>query len=167
MDRQIKPPMQPIVIDDRGVYRFLENRIISRLVDHGRRTGYGLNEIAHDFHNGIFNVDEQMQLSQLIGYSIEGYGTLSYVSDESYEEALEQKNKLQEIIDCSYMDKQAPKLRDAYDGAREDLAIWKRRALEAERDLRKERESNERFVASRLMPLIAVSVIAAFFCFLS
>ncbi|WYX32167.1 hypothetical protein WJ976_12985 [Achromobacter denitrificans] len=36
---------------------------------------------------------------------------------------------------------------DAYQGAREDLAIWKRRALEAERDLRAERETSSRLVA--------------------
>ncbi|MBN3270166.1 hypothetical protein CUR95_24200 [Bordetella bronchiseptica] len=36
---------------------------------------------------------------------------------------------------------------DAYEGAREDLAIWKRRALEAERDLRAERETSSRLVA--------------------
>ncbi|MGV8294004.1 hypothetical protein ACV36C_34545, partial [Pseudomonas aeruginosa] len=37
---------------------------------------------------------------------------------------------------------------DAYKGAREDLAIWKRRALEAERDLRAERETSSRLVAT-------------------
>ncbi|MFC4927808.1 hypothetical protein [Delftia deserti] len=41
----------------------------------------------------------------------------------------------------------ATDLTDAYTGAREDLTIWKRRALEAERDLRAEREANARLVA--------------------
>ncbi|QQB37946.1 hypothetical protein I6I07_15785 [Achromobacter deleyi] len=36
----------------------------------------------------------------------------------------------------------------AYEGAREDLAIWKRRAREAERDLRTERETSSRLVAA-------------------
>src|SRR5690606_12669348 len=40
-----------------------------------------------------------------------------------------------------------PDFADAYEGAREDLAIWKRRALEAERDLRAERETSSRLVA--------------------
>ena len=35
-------------------------------------------------------------------------------------------------------------MQDAYVGAREDLAIWKRRALEAERDLRAERAARAR-----------------------
>lgn len=38
-------------------------------------------------------------------------------------------------------------MQDAYVGAREDLAIWKRRALEAERDLRAERETASRLAA--------------------
>ncbi|GKS92760.1 hypothetical protein [Acidovorax sp. SUPP2539] len=37
---------------------------------------------------------------------------------------------------------------DAYSGAREDLAIWKRRALEAERDLRAERETSARLASA-------------------
>lgn len=36
---------------------------------------------------------------------------------------------------------------DAYAGAREDLSIWKRRALEAERDLRAERATTSRLAA--------------------
>ena len=36
---------------------------------------------------------------------------------------------------------------DAYEGAREDLSIWKRRALEAERDLRTEKATTARLVA--------------------
>ncbi|CAB3899748.1 hypothetical protein [Achromobacter deleyi] len=47
---------------------------------------------------------------------------------------------------ASYAAPQAskPDFADAYEGAREDLAIWKRRALEAERDLRAERETSSR-----------------------
>lgn len=40
-----------------------------------------------------------------------------------------------------------PDYADAYEGAREDLAIWKRRALVAERDLRKEREVSSRLAS--------------------
>ncbi len=36
---------------------------------------------------------------------------------------------------------------DAYQGAREDLAIWKRRALEAESALRTEQEASSRLAA--------------------
>lgn len=41
----------------------------------------------------------------------------------------------------------AAAMRDAYEGAREDSVIWKKRALEAERDLRSERESTSRLAA--------------------
>ena len=40
-----------------------------------------------------------------------------------------------------------PASSDAYEGAREDLSIWKRRALEAERDLRAEKAAAARLVA--------------------
>jgi hypothetical protein len=41
----------------------------------------------------------------------------------------------------------SPDFADAYEGAREDLAIWKRRALEAENLLRIERDTSRRLVA--------------------
>lgn len=41
-----------------------------------------------------------------------------------------------------------PDFADAYAGAREDLSIWKRRALEAERDLRAERITSARLSAA-------------------
>ncbi|ELY4307208.1 hypothetical protein SMZ19_003863 [Cronobacter sakazakii] len=34
-----------------------------------------------------FDAEDRMQLAQLIGYSLSGYGSLSYVSDESYARA--------------------------------------------------------------------------------
>lgn len=75
-----KHPMQPLVIDDSGNIRFKQNKIIKYLVESGR---INLNEIALL----PFSNEDQMQLAQLIGYSVNGYGELSYVSDESYEEA--------------------------------------------------------------------------------
>lgn len=71
-----KFPMQPIKDG-----RFIENRIVARLVD---SFPGGMNAIAE----GGFTNEEHMQLAQLIGYSVHGYATLSYVSDESYEAAL-------------------------------------------------------------------------------
>lgn len=76
-------PMQPLVTDKHGVLRFKENRIVSALLEHSRKHGYGLNEVAH----GNFTPEEHMQVAQLIGYSLDGYGTLSYVTDESYDRA--------------------------------------------------------------------------------
>ncbi|MFV5329600.1 hypothetical protein ACNHE6_18620 [Enterobacter roggenkampii] len=76
-------PMQPLVIDAHGTLRFKENPIIRALLDYATEHGYGLNEIARE----EFDAKDQMQLAQLIGYSLSGYGTLSYVTDESYERA--------------------------------------------------------------------------------
>jgi len=72
--------MQPIVVAKDGAIRFLENRIIRDLLE---TSSLCLNKIAvRDYTD-----DERMQLAQLIGYSVSGYGELSYVSDESYSKA--------------------------------------------------------------------------------
>lgn len=76
-------PMQPVVLAAGGVIRFKENRIVSAFLDNSRRHGYGLNEAARD----DYTPEERMQVAQLIGYSVSGYGSLSFVTDESCEEA--------------------------------------------------------------------------------
>lgn len=76
-------PMQPLVIDAHGTLRFKENPIVRKLLDYATVHGYGLNEMALEH----FDAEDRMQLAQLIGYSLSGYGTLSYVTDESYERA--------------------------------------------------------------------------------
>jgi len=60
--------------------RFVENAIVVWLLDNG---GIDLNDIAcHPFSN-----EDREQFAQLIGYSLSGYGSLSYVSDDSYVKA--------------------------------------------------------------------------------
>lgn len=76
-------PMQPVVLCAGDIVRFKENRIVSALLDKSSENGYGLNEIAMDAANGHFNFYERMRLAQLIGYSVSGYGDLSYASEES------------------------------------------------------------------------------------
>ncbi|WP_225988633.1 hypothetical protein [Leclercia adecarboxylata] len=76
-------PMQPLVMDAHGTLRFKENPIVRKLLDYAAEPGYGLNEIAR----AQFDAEDQMQLAQLIGYSLSGYGTLSYVTDKSYDRA--------------------------------------------------------------------------------
>ncbi|ELT7764224.1 hypothetical protein ACVGX7_08915 [Enterobacter hormaechei] len=78
-----KLPMQPLAIDAHGTLRFKENPIVRKLLDYATEHGYGLNEIALD----EFEAEDQMQLAKLIGYSLSGYGSLSYVTDESYDRA--------------------------------------------------------------------------------
>ncbi len=65
-------PIQPIVDG-----RFVPNKVVQYLLDNG---GIDMNKIAVQG----FPKEDQEQFAQLIGYSLSGYGDLSYVSDESY-----------------------------------------------------------------------------------
>lgn len=78
----MKHPIQPIITDPHGVERFKENKIVSALLDFGRDHGFGLNQIACL----PFTVEDRRQLTQLIGYSVSGYGDLSYVTEADLEE---------------------------------------------------------------------------------
>lgn len=80
MDKNIRHPIQPLIIDKHGCIRFKDNAIVGFL-SAGR-----FNELAAmDFEQ-----EDHEQLAQLIGYSLDGFGTLSYVSDETYERAAAQ-----------------------------------------------------------------------------
>lgn len=76
-------PMQPIVWAKDGCIRFLANRMVNDLYEFACPRGMGLNEMAA----GDYTQEERMQFAQLIGYSVSGYGGLSYVSDESRDKA--------------------------------------------------------------------------------
>lgn len=76
-------PMQPLRIDQFGTLRFKANPIIQHLLDVAGIIGVDMNTIAMQ----EFEAEDQMQFAQLIGYSLSGYGELSYVTDESYERA--------------------------------------------------------------------------------
>ena len=72
-------PLQPIIEKD-GVHRFQENRIIRTLLNTSRLT---LNDLAiMDFTD-----EEQCQFAQLLGYSLNGYEELPYVSDKEWRRA--------------------------------------------------------------------------------
>ena len=72
-----KHPIQPLYMDDQEVIRFKSNKIVQWLLDAGP---YDLNDIAKmDFDN-----DDRIQFAQLIGYSLDGAGDLSYFDDETY-----------------------------------------------------------------------------------
>ena len=76
-------PMQPIELAQDGVIRFKTNRMVNDLYEFSVARGFGLNEMARR----DYTPDERMQFAQLIGYSVSGYGGLSYVSDESANKA--------------------------------------------------------------------------------
>jgi hypothetical protein len=70
-------PMQPIILDEHGRDRFRENVLVRYILDNG---GIDLNHLA----TVGAPVHDREQFAQLIGYSLAGYGELSYVTDESY-----------------------------------------------------------------------------------
>jgi len=72
-----KNPIQPVSNNEHGVLRFQENAIVSFLLDNG---GIDMNKLAVL----EFSDDDRQQFAQLIGYSLSGYGSLSYVSDDAY-----------------------------------------------------------------------------------
>jgi len=76
----IRHPIQPLVMVD-GTLRYKQNKIVRALLDHSSERGLDMNEIAR---RGFSN-DDQVQFAQLIGYSHDGAGTLSYFPDEVWE----------------------------------------------------------------------------------
>ena len=71
-------PNQAVYMDGKRA-RFRANKIVRFLVDFAQSKGIGLNELG----SMPFDAADRMQLAQLIGYSVDGYAELSYVSDES------------------------------------------------------------------------------------
>lgn len=90
-------PMQPIVLASDGVVRFQENRIVSRLVkaaEKGQRLN--INDIAICAAQGMYTDAEQMQLAQLIGYNVSGFGDLSYADRRVVKRADDKAQKIWE-----------------------------------------------------------------------
>lgn len=74
---ELKQPVQPVGLDAAGVARFKDNKIVVFLLDAGP---FDMNQLA--LMN--FSHEDRAQFAQLIGYSLAGYGELSYVSHETY-----------------------------------------------------------------------------------
>lgn len=83
MSNKPQHPVQPFVRDEYGTIRFLSNPIVEFLLD---AYGPGLNKLA----TKGFDQEDWQQFAQLIGYSLDGFGTLSYVSDETWSRVNEQ-----------------------------------------------------------------------------
>lgn len=76
-----KHPMQPIEFDDQGTARFKQNALVRYLLDAGP---IDLNQLA--VLPNIPNEDHE-QLAQLIGYSVSGFGDLSYADPKTVAQA--------------------------------------------------------------------------------
>lgn len=82
----MKHPRQPIGwVGD--VIRFKENKIVSWMLDMGRHgLRFDLNDIVLKCHRGEFEFEDLIQLDQLMGYSVSGFGDLSYVPEDEVAE---------------------------------------------------------------------------------
>ncbi len=78
---EISHPMQPFEMVGK-VLRFKENPIVSYLLEKG---GLDMNHLACQ----DFTEEDRQHFAQLIGYSLSGWGTLSYVNDQKWQEAQE------------------------------------------------------------------------------
>lgn len=95
-------PVQPIVYEGEGeeaVIRFKRNAIVDFLLDWAKDRGMGLNDLArlpgpHPTYGGAFPDDDWQQLAQLIGYSVGGYGDLSYSDPKVAEEAQKEATRM-------------------------------------------------------------------------
>ena len=99
-------PIQPIEKDEHGTLRFKKNAIVDFLAKDR------LNELAAM----DFSREDWEQLAQLIGYSLSGFGDLSYVSDETYDTA-----ERMTVPGWSEVDSRNAHLRETLDAVREGL----------------------------------------------
>lgn len=74
-------PMQPVVLDRGGVAHFKSNTLVRYLLDAGP---YDLDHL-HLLPN--IPPEDHVQLAQLIGYSVSGFGDLSFVPRDVVQEA--------------------------------------------------------------------------------
>lgn len=94
MDR--KPvQMQPIIRAEDGIVRFQENRLVRMFVDMASAgTKFDLNDAFILAQRSGITQAEQMQLAQLIGYSVSGFGELSYADAETIRRADRKAEKI-------------------------------------------------------------------------
>ncbi len=76
-----KHPVQPLEYSKNSILRFKENKIVTYLLDKGP---FDMNHLAVQGFGG----DDYEQLAQLIGYSLDGFSTLSYATNEIYDAAI-------------------------------------------------------------------------------
>lgn len=80
LGRVANEPSQPLYTNEHGTRRFKMNAIVRYLLDRGP---FDMNHLAVQG----FSDEDAAQFAQLIGYSLSGWGDLSYVSDAAYERA--------------------------------------------------------------------------------
>ena len=86
----VKHPIQPLHFDSSGVLRFQGNAIVRFLLDAGP---FDMNQLALM----PLSAADREQFAQLIGYSLSGFGELSYVTDGTYERAEKKAKKARRL----------------------------------------------------------------------
>lgn len=113
-------PIQPLEIDKHGSLRFKENHIVNDILEFSSRFGFGFNEIAIR----EYSKEDRQQFAQLIGYSLGGYGELSYVDEEAYRTAEKMANGADERdARIAVVEEKISELRAAIKMLREPMAI--------------------------------------------
>ena len=79
-------PNQPVIRDSQGILRYQTNAIVKFLVDAGP---FDINALALM----SFSDEDFAQLAQLIGYSVNVWRDLFYVSQEMCESVLQERDK--------------------------------------------------------------------------
>ena len=88
----LKHPLQPILKASDGVIRFKPNKLVRLLLNQLPGGLNRLQELAH----GLVEDEDWEQLAMLIGYSVSGWGDLSYVDKKRVREADKIAEKLME-----------------------------------------------------------------------
>lgn len=73
-------PRQPIEPDEHGVVRFKRNHVVRYMLDH---PDADLNILSREVQLGRLPEADYMQLMQLVGYSVSGYGDLADSGSEA------------------------------------------------------------------------------------
>lgn len=104
----MKHPVQPLFIDKQDTLRFKENAIVTFLLDNGP---FDMNTLAVL----DFSAEDREQFAQLIGYSLTGFGELSYVSDETYGVAVRmaEEEQNEDKARIAYLEEELRQLRGA------------------------------------------------------
>lgn len=77
-------PMQPIIRDKQGIIRFRKNKIVRLLLE---TSHLNLNSLKIMLDEGMVSQADYTHLTQLIGYSVDGYAELSTSPPELVETA--------------------------------------------------------------------------------
>lgn len=101
-------PIQPLYTDEHGTTRFKANAIVRYILDNG---GVNMNRLAVI----DFSREDREQFAQLIGYSLSGFGSLSYATDETYEtaEAMFKEGKTETQARIEYLETEIAALRES------------------------------------------------------